>query len=78
MRQRTGIIAVGHGVYGTLASGGSAAKQFRRRAAMQEVEVCGMMAARDTANRSTTQVNGDEVGISLAAGREESTLVVLE
>jgi hypothetical protein len=36
------------------------------------------MAARDTANRSTMQVNGNEVGILLAAGREESTLVVLE
>ena len=74
--RRTGIIAVGHDVYGTLASGGSAAKQFRRRAAMWSVVVCGM-AARDTANSRTMQVNGEEVGISLAAGREECTLVVL-
>jgi hypothetical protein len=48
MRRRTGIIAVGHDVYGTLASGGSAAKQFRRRAAIGEV-VLYEMAVRDTA-----------------------------
>ena len=47
-RRRTGIIAVGHDVYGTLASGGSAANQFRRRAAM-EVVVVYSIAARDTA-----------------------------
>jgi hypothetical protein len=41
------------------------------------VVVC-YIAARDTANRSTMQVNGNEVGISVAAGREENTLVVLE
>lgn len=35
------------------------------------------MAARDTANSRTMQVNGEEVGISGAAGREECTLVVL-
>ena len=43
---------------------------------MREVVVYGM-AARDTAMDSTMQVNGDELIRSDAAGREESTLVVV-
>ena len=43
---------------------------------MREMVWCGM-AERDTANSRTVQVKGSEVGRSVAAGREERTLVVL-